>query len=899
MEKLKLNLEGKHENHILPFLWMHGETEEVLRAYMEKIEQSGIRAVCVEARPHPEFVKEKWWEDMDVILDEAKKRGIQVWILDDSHFPTGYAAGEIKSHYPQYRKRYLKLYQLDFAGPLKNAQALIRYSMVDSEDRLEGIYLAKKTGLDAVDASTITDITECVQGNNIVRFNLPQGEWKMLALVSTVTGGEKETEWYLNPLVPEAVDVLIRTVYESHYEHYKEEFGRTISGFFSDEPRFGNIHGFYGKVGRSDMVLPWRDNLAELLTEEVNGKNGYVGFGRNEAFSVEELKKYLPLLFVDGGTCAHIIRYHYMNLVSRLYSKCFSERIGDWCHAHGVSHIGHVIEDNNTHARLGYGDGHFFRAMKGQDMAGIDVVLHQLMPGMDHGYNKSMTALGWDGEFFHYVLAKLGASLGHFDQRMAGRVMCEVFGAYGWAEGNRMMKWIADHMLVRGVNEFVPHAFDPKEYPDPDCPPHFYAHGKNPQFQDFQILMDYINRMSTLLSDGVHRASVAVLYHGEAEWSGQCMLMQKPCAELARTQIDYDIIPGDYLADVKVKSGEMYLGKERFQALVISEAEAIPAEYIRRIAELVKKGLRVYAVGNLPERSSEGEDISELLKQMSESDNVHIISLSDLADSMRKDGIGEIRCMDEQPYLRNYHYEQPDGHVFMFVNEMFYESMETEVMIAMPEGAGADLVFGRYDPLENVFTQMEWNKTLQLNLAPGESAVFCMMKPETLPGVITCAGGDGWRKAATLSLKRKSELSGPFEVSFIKADSGQICSQIVMRKQLIPIQEIAEMEDFCGVIRYETEFECEEPVGREQIDLVLEQVYEGARVNVNGSNCGVRICPPYRFRITDAVHPGTNCLKIEVTTTLERAQQDRLSQYMIFEPTGITERIVLERYTEM
>lgn len=30
---------------------------------------------------------------MDVILDEARKRGMKVWILDDSHFPTGYANG--------------------------------------------------------------------------------------------------------------------------------------------------------------------------------------------------------------------------------------------------------------------------------------------------------------------------------------------------------------------------------------------------------------------------------------------------------------------------------------------------------------------------------------------------------------------------------------------------------------------------------------------------------------------------------------------------------------------------------------------------------------------------------------------------------------------------------------
>ena len=30
--------------------------------------------------------------------------------------------------------------------------------------------------------------------------------------------------------------VLIDAVYEPHYAHYGEEFGKTIAGFFSDEP---------------------------------------------------------------------------------------------------------------------------------------------------------------------------------------------------------------------------------------------------------------------------------------------------------------------------------------------------------------------------------------------------------------------------------------------------------------------------------------------------------------------------------------------------------------------------------------------------------------------------------------------------------------------------------------
>ena len=96
-EKIKKVLCGQEGNHIFPFLWLHGETEETLREYMRIINESNIAAVCVESRPHPDFCGKQWWNDMDIILDEARKRKMKVWILDDSHFPTGYANGALEN----------------------------------------------------------------------------------------------------------------------------------------------------------------------------------------------------------------------------------------------------------------------------------------------------------------------------------------------------------------------------------------------------------------------------------------------------------------------------------------------------------------------------------------------------------------------------------------------------------------------------------------------------------------------------------------------------------------------------------------------------------------------------------------------------------------------------------
>ena len=97
--KINSLLHGEMENYIFPFFWQHGESEAVLRKYMQVIYDANIRAVCIESRPHPDFVGAGWWRDMDIILEEARKRKMKVWILDDSHFPTGYCNGKIEEKY--------------------------------------------------------------------------------------------------------------------------------------------------------------------------------------------------------------------------------------------------------------------------------------------------------------------------------------------------------------------------------------------------------------------------------------------------------------------------------------------------------------------------------------------------------------------------------------------------------------------------------------------------------------------------------------------------------------------------------------------------------------------------------------------------------------------------------
>ena len=130
-------------------------------------------------------------------------------------------------------------------------------------------------------------------------------------------------------------------------------FGKTLCGFFSDEPRLGNIHGAEdAAIGHnSAMNLPWRDGMENLLA----GKLAGTALTDRAAGNIRAL---LPLLFLHSSDeSAHVAQYTYMDLVSQLYSDNFDGVLAAWCHAHHCEHIGHTIEDNNATARLGYGAG--------------------------------------------------------------------------------------------------------------------------------------------------------------------------------------------------------------------------------------------------------------------------------------------------------------------------------------------------------------------------------------------------------------------------------------------------------------------------------------------------------------------------------------------------------------
>ncbi|MFS0724294.1 glycosylhydrolase-like jelly roll fold domain-containing protein [Paenibacillus sp. 1P07SE] len=862
-------LEGREENYILPFLWQQGEEEQVIREEMARVHEAGIGAVCVEARPHPDFLGPSWWADMDIIMDEARRRGMKVWMLDDDHFPTGHAAGKVKEAPEELHRVFLNERHIDTLGPAPGASFLLdtlllnglrpTYSLssfATGKNKLISVTAVRRDPHTGLLTEECVDITGLVQ-DGVLYWDIPEGYWRVFIVSESKTGGSQAQEDYLNPLDRDSVRILIDTVYEAFYERYRADFGKTFAGFFSDEPGFYNdktTFDFESRPGKQGVPLPWSREMTALLQQTLG----------------EDYRELLHLLWHEGGESTNRVRYAYMDTITKLYAEHFCHQIGDWCRARGVEYIGHVLEDNNVHARLGSGAGHFFRSLWGQDMAGIDVVLWQIVPGFDELSYRKPTGVT-DSHFFHYGLAKLGVSLSHVDPKKQGRTMCELYGAYGWAEGLKLMKWLTDHMLVRGVNYFVPHAFSQKAFPDPDCPPHMYANGKNPQYRYYKYLNHYINRVSHLLSGGRHVASAAVVYHAEAEWSGEAMYFHEPVKHLMQQQIDCDVIPIDVLIDsARLQEGKLLINQEDYPCLIVPYAEALPAALLGTLATFAAQGLAIYIVGGWPARSSEGEEISDLRSVLAGRSNVKVVSLQQLPHELIADGHADIRVEQEVPALRHYHYVHDGLDVFMFFNENPHQTIHTDVVLPVQGVAYSyDAFLNKLQPYP-----LSWDHGIRLELQPSQSLILLFGIEQEAGAAVSHVPGE-----------EAFVLTNPWQVSTASAGQYPDFNPRGSLTELTNMSAPGVLPRFSGTFRYETEFEWDDATSPLILDLGA--VYETAEVWLNGEWAGVLIGPPYWLDIQGKVQQGSNKLIIEVTNTLVKEQPDFLSAYAQQEPTGL------------
>lgn len=532
-----------------PLFWLHGdESAAELTGELTKVLEAGNGTFTAESRPHNDWLGEGWYRDLGVCLDFARRHNLTMWIFDEKWWPSGEVAGKVP---PQYTCRDLVATSARVSGPGR--------ADLPSPDHLVAILAGRIAGVgNEIDGASLIDLTGRARDGRL-SWSAPAGEWQIMTF-TWQTSPRRRGHLVVNGLSREAVDWYLATVYQPHYDRFKEDFGSTIQGYFYDEP---------------ETLGDFGPELIPMLK------------GRG----VDWMKALVAYKFRLAGEEQLSARYQYQDAKAEAWGRTLYGGISSWCRAHGVASIGHFLEHNGEYLKDDLCAGNMFQLMKYTDMGGMDLVFKQLPPGTRPRGT--------------YQMAKLASSISHVYGKKDDLAMVEIFGARGQDLTYAEMKWQADAMQVRGVNFLIPHSFNPRAPYDRDCPPYFYNGGREPRYPLYRVFADYSSRLSLLLTGGRHVAPAALLFAGNSSRVGKAVRPEELTSALQDALFDMDWMPYDVLEnDARIEGRELTLFGESYRVLVVPPVEVIPYATLARAKEFFEAGGVVVGYGFLPTKSA-------------------------------------------------------------------------------------------------------------------------------------------------------------------------------------------------------------------------------------------------------------------------------------------------------
>ncbi len=535
-----------------PLFWLHGtENKERLEQYVAKVAEGGNGSFTAESRPHNDWLGPRWYQDLAICLEAAKKHDLLMWIFDEKWWPSQMVGGKVP---PQYATKMLVAEGVDVEGP-KAFEA----------DGYGGprhvAALAGKLGADgAVDGESLVDLAPSIRDGKL-SWEAPPGKWKIMNFShkqgpALGQGGALSTDGASK----DCVDWFIATVYQPHFDRFKADFGKTIPGFFYDEPET-----------RGD----WGTEVKTVLDE----------------WKVDWKKAYVAYKFRLSGDDDAAARFQYMDAFAEAWGRTMYGGMSRWCRERGVLSMGHFMEHGYLYVNPMFCAGDMMRLQKYSDMGGLDLVCQQMYPGQRP---KDI-----------YQTPKLASSITHVYAKPDDVTMCEMFGAYGQHITYPQMKWLTDQMQVRGVNFMIPHSFNPKSPRDGDCPPYFYNSGFEPRWPLYRVYADWTSRLSLMLSGGRHVCPVALLFNGNLRRVGKAVTPEDMTTALQDALFDCDWLPMEaFESTARVSGKELALHQERYKVVIVPPVEVIPYRTMLALVQFHAEGGTVIGYGFLPSRSA-------------------------------------------------------------------------------------------------------------------------------------------------------------------------------------------------------------------------------------------------------------------------------------------------------
>ncbi len=581
------------------------------KAMLDGFEKANVAAVVLHPRAGLElpYAGDDWFAYIKHIVDECKKRNLQVWLYDEDPYPSGNVGGRLILDHPEYTGHHIVMHEApadlktgeNFTFPFERViwAGLVSDTSADHVDLTSKVGVIRrewsvyrhlapgKTEFGPVDVNTSVDKTmdpaevwdsrfyypdtplyKCPRAKshspiNAVRIPVIPKGMKLVAF--TARHLPKDTwQGLVDSLNPKATEVFINLTHERYKKDLAADLGKTIEAIFTDEPKFYSQR-------------PWTPGLLELF----KARWGY------------DLGPCLHRLFSkDESALTRKTWLHYRQWCGDRFVEAWLKPVFKWCNDNNIAFTGHISPEDDPIQQANV-LGNLMPMFKQFTIPGIDVIIPAV------------------GDDRHSIL-NIGVmcATGVAQQTLRPGVMSETLGANGvdmpYETCLRILNWQA----IMGVTSTVIHAAYTSDegYRKIDAPPDLGPRG--PFWDMMQQVNAKVTVTQSIVRDSRQEAPVGILWTirsfqaVDLNWLDDKSLMRKSLCdasiEVLAQHAGAHFVDEEPLSQMKIENGALVLGDARYTHFIIPKSTIVSEATIAKLKAALAAGVKVVTIDQAP-----------------------------------------------------------------------------------------------------------------------------------------------------------------------------------------------------------------------------------------------------------------------------------------------------------
>lgn len=311
------------------WFWNGAITKEGIDWQLDEMEKNGIKAMYIIGEPgnfrpesrathlSPEYLSEAYIDLLYYACEEAKKKGIYVWLYNEGGYPSGAACGLVTEKHPELMYKYIIVKKIELkAGQVYQESERTLAAFVE-DTRISNGYISEKR----------VEICEYCWDQNC------HPEW-----ARRVDNADRK-----------GTEAFMEITHERLKKRFGDRMGTDIVYMFDDEPDMGG----------------WTKDLEKIFMK----KYGY------------DMRDFLPFIAREKTPETereYRAVSDYIMLCGDLMRENYFIPMRDWLHKTNMQSIGHLNVEDDARGAYIHRYGNILKTMRAYDVPGVDVIWEQI-----------------------------------------------------------------------------------------------------------------------------------------------------------------------------------------------------------------------------------------------------------------------------------------------------------------------------------------------------------------------------------------------------------------------------------------------------------------------------------------------------------------------------------------